>query len=398
MGDILFLAHRIPFPPNRGDKIRSHHVLKALAKLAPVHVGCLAENAADRAQEHELAAVAESHCLADRKGALPLDGFRALATGRPVSEATFGSRKLRRWVQRTLATRQVDAIYVFSGQMTQYLPDRFEGRLVVDFVDVDSAKFEAYAKDGGAMAPIWRREAEKLRALEAEFAARADHALLVTEEEAALFRERLPEGCDADIRVLRNGMDTVLFDPARVKVNPLVGKEIPRLIFTGQMDYPPNVAAAERLAKRIHPLLREEVSVHIVGRDPTPEVRALESEHVCVWGAVADIRDYLWGADIAVIPLEVARGVQNKVLEAMAMGLPCVLSEGAATGIPAQDGRDFAIARSDEEFAATIDRLAVDLPRGREMGSNARRWVVEHASWESALAALPGLMGREAPA
>lgn len=398
MGEILFLAHRIPFPPNRGDKIRSHHILKALAEIAPVHVGCLAENANDRAQEGALAEIAESHCLADRKGVLPIDGLQALVTGRPVSETTFASKKLRRWVDRTLATRPIEAIYVFSGQMTQYLPEPFGGRLVVDFVDVDSAKFEAYAREGGAMAAVHRREAEKLRALEARYAARADHSLLVTEEEAALFRARLPAGCDADVRVLRNGIDTEFFDPARVKANPLAGKEIPRLIFTGQMDYPPNVAAAQRLARRIHPLLREEVSVHIVGRDPTPEVRALESEHVRVWGAVADMREYLGGADIAVIPLDVARGVQNKVLEAMAMGLPCVISEGAATGIPAQDGRDFAIARSDEQFAATLDEMATDPGRSRAMGEVARRWAIEHAGWDAALSGLPRLLGIKAPA
>lgn len=295
MGEILFLSHRIPFPPNRGDKIRSHHALKALAKIAPVHVGCLAESASDRAQEEALARVAESYCLAPRKGILPLDGLQALVTGRPVSETTFASKELRRWVERTLATRPIAAIYVFSGQMTQYLPNRFAGKLVVDFVDVDSAKFEAYASDGGAMAPIHRREAEKLRMLEAKFAARADHALLVTEEEAALFRARLPTNCNADIRVLGNGIDTAVFDPARVQANPLAGWAAPRLIFTGQMDYPPNVAAARRLAKRIFSQLRDGVSVHIVGRDPTPQVRALESADVSVWGEVPDMRDYLGG-------------------------------------------------------------------------------------------------------
>lgn len=396
MSEILFLAHRIPFPPDRGDKIRSYHVLKALAKLAPVHVGCLAENDEDRAQEHELGQIAASRFLAEVKGNLPLDGLRALATGRPVSVVSFASKELQRWVDRTLATRPIDAIYVFSGQMTQYLPESFGGKLVVDFVDVDSAKFEAYAEDGGIMAPIHRREARMLRAVEAKFAARSDHTLLVTDEEDALFRSRLPESTEADVRVLRNGIDAAAFDPAEAGANPLQAHAAPRLIFTGQMDYPPNEAAAKRLATGILPLVKEPASVHIVGRNPTAAVRALEGGRVRVWGAVPEMRDYLAGADIAVVPLDIARGVQNKVLEAMAMGLPCVLSPDAATGIPAEDGRHFIVADTDEEFAAVVTDLAADPARAKAMGDAARRWVIDNASWDAALRDLPRLMGMEA--
>lgn len=394
--EILFLAHRIPFAPDRGDKIRSHHVLKALAKLAPVHVGCLAETAEDRAQESALAQVAASHCLADRKANLPLDGIRALATGRSVSETSFGSRELQAWVDRTLATCPIEAIYVFSGQMTQYLPETFGGRLVVDFVDADSAKFAAYGEEGGFLAPIHRREARKLRALEATFAARADHALLVTEEELRAFEAGLPADKTYPLRVLRNGIDADAFAPAQAGPNPLADCAEPRLIFTGQMDYPPNAKAAHRLATVILPLVEAPASVHIVGRNPTAEVRALASDRVRVWGGVARMQDFLGGADIAVVPLAIARGVQNKVLEAMAMGLPCILSEGAATGIPAQDGRDFLIASDDTAFASAVEALSRDPGRAKEIGAAARRWVIEHASWHAALRDLPALIGIEA--
>ncbi|MXP09226.1 TIGR03087 family PEP-CTERM/XrtA system glycosyltransferase [Pseudoblastomonas halimionae] len=398
MGEILFLAHRIPFPPDRGDKIRSHHVLKALAKLAPVHVGCLAESDEDRAHEPELAAIAASHCLATRKGNLPFDGIKALATGRPVSETSFYSRTLQDWVDRTLAEKTIDAIYVFSGQMTAYLPEHLEQKLVIDFVDADSAKFAAYADDGGPMGWVYRREANLVRSMEERFAARADHCLLISAEEAAAFGVGLPSDHTYDLQVIGNGIDAAAFDPAGTESDPLALYHHPRLIFTGQMDYPPNIAAAELLATKILPQVRETVpdaTLHIVGRNPTDAVRALESEGVRVWGKVREMRDFLGAADIAVVPLEIARGVQNKVLEAMAMALPCVVSEGAATGIPARNGRDFLVASSAEDTVAAIVALANDTEAALEMGRAARRWTLENASWEAALADLPKLVGME---
>jgi hypothetical protein len=144
-GEILFLAHRIPFPPDRGDKIRSHHILTALAELASVHVGCFAETAADRRQEPALAALAQSHCLPMRSKPLALAGCQALVRGKPISLTAFHHRAMAQFVARTLRERPIDTIYVFSGQMGQYVPVDWDGRLVTDLGDVDSAKFEAYA-------------------------------------------------------------------------------------------------------------------------------------------------------------------------------------------------------------------------------------------------------------
>ena len=136
-GEILFLAHRIPFPPDRGDKIRSHHILKALARLAPVHVATFADDEQDRVHEAELAAVAATHRLALRSKPLALAGLQALATHRPVSLPAFDDAALRRFVRETLRDRPIATIYVFSSQMAQYVPADFAGRVVMDFVDVD---------------------------------------------------------------------------------------------------------------------------------------------------------------------------------------------------------------------------------------------------------------------
>jgi len=398
MGHILFLCHRLPFPPNRGDKIRSHHLLRALVNLAPVHVATFADDEDDAIHQLDLALLATSHHVAARTRPLPLAGLSALASGLPVSLTAFADEGIVAYVERTLSAFPVTTIVVFSGQMGQYIPARWRGKVIVDFVDADSAKFDAYAAAGrGPMRWVHAREARLLLAEENRLASRADVSLLVSEEEAVLFRARLRQPLDADVRVLGNGIDTLAFDPALVPAEPeLAGLSGPPIIFTGQMDYPPNVAAAVRAVHRIMPLIRREIpdaSFHIVGRRPTPEVQALEGLNGCrVWGRVEDIRPWLRAADLALVPLEIARGVQNKVLEAMAMALPVVASTQAATGLAAGPGRDIATGLSDAEIAEAAVALLRNRPAAREMGLAARRFVEEHHDWDAMLAPLADLI------
>ena len=403
--EILFIGHRIPFPPNRGDKIRSHHVLKELARLAPVHVACMADDDADLAEEVELAAIAHSYRLVRRNKPLAVAGMQAIASGKPVSLTAFYDASLAAYVREQVDSGRIGTIYVFSGQMGQYVPENFTGRLIVDFVDVDSAKFAAYAEARGrVLGWVDAREARLLRAMEARLAARADLSLFISSAEAALFREGLTEverkACT--ISVMGNGIDTSLFDPELVTAESRMhSASAPRLIFTGQMDYAPNAAAVVRVVQRILPLVREsfpQASFHIVGRNPTEAVKELAGmDGVRVWGRVEDMRPWLRAVDIAVVPLEIARGVQNKVLEAMAMALPVVLTGAAANGIDAKPGKHFIVAESDAEIAAALVALAQDRTRATAMGKLARHFVVEKQSWQSALAPLASLVsGRQA--
>jgi polysaccharide biosynthesis protein PslH len=400
MSEILFLAHRIPFPADRGDKIRSNHLLQAIAAQWPVHVGCLGDDAADMAQEGALTAVAASHCLVRRSTPLPLCALQALASGLPVSLTAFDSARLRRYVAQVLATRPISAIFVFSGQMAQFVPASFTGRVVMDFVDVDSAKFEAYAQTG--MLPrrwLYAREGRLMRRFEEKTARRADCSLFITREEQALFETRLNAPGSADVRALGNGIDTRLFDPAYTAPAPELAGEGAQIVFTGQMDYPPNVAAVEHFALAVMPLIRAQranTSFHIVGRAPAASVLALAGVNgTSVTGAVADVRPWLAGADLVTAPLQIARGVQNKVLEAMAMARPVLLTSAAAAGIAARDGEHFAIADGAPALAASALELLGNPARAAAMGAAARHFVSEHCSWEQMLAALPGiLMGR----
>ncbi|OYU35862.1 TIGR03087 family PEP-CTERM/XrtA system glycosyltransferase [Novosphingobium sp. PASSN1] len=403
MSEILFLAHRVPFPPDRGDKIRSNHLLRRIAEIAPVHVGALADDAADMAQEHELAALAASHCLVRRSAPLPLAALAALGQGRPVSLAAFASARLQRWVNHVLETRPIAAIFVFSGQMAQYVPPAFRGRVVMDFVDVDSAKFEAYAQTGALPRRLlYAREARLMRRFEEQTARRVTTSLFITAQERALFESRLEQGALPDVRALGNGIDTELFDPATVSPAPELAGEGPSIVFTGQMDYAPNITAVELFAREVMPRIR---AVHpdarfaIVGRAPTVAVRALAGINgTLVTGAVPDVRPWLAGADIVTAPLLIARGVQNKVLEAMAMARPVLLTPAAATGIGAADGVHFVQAEAPLTLAERGLALLADKAAAEAMCMAARRFVIAECGWDRVLAPLRALLEGEADA
>jgi sugar transferase (PEP-CTERM/EpsH1 system associated) len=398
MSGILFLSHRLPFPPDRGDKIRSHNVLKALAALGPVHVGCFGETVADKAAEIDLAELAESHCMPMRDKPLPVAGLEALVRREPVSLAAFRHPALTGWIMRTLAQHEIGTIYIFSGQMGQYIPESWTGRLVVDLVDVDSAKFEAYAR--GTKPPVsWihAREARLLAREEARLAARADRTLLISDAEAGLFAGRLADDSKANLAVLGNGIDARRFDPAGVAAHPALSEPGPHIVFTGQMDYPPNVEAALRAVDRVMPWIRAvypDAQLHLVGRAPVAELVVLEGRNGArVWGEVPDVRPFLAAADLVLAPLAIARGVQNKVLEAMAMARPVVLTPSAATGIPGEHDVHFAVAETDEELVERSLALLARPSAAQALGEAARRLVVERMSWQAMLASLPVILG-----
>ncbi len=393
MSDILFLAHRIPYPPDRGDKIRSWHLLRHLSRLGRVHLACFADDEADAAHLPALREALKGRLgearVEIRRTGKAVAGARALIEGRPVSLTLFDSPVLRDFVRRLLATRDIATIFAFSGQMAQFVPPRAHQRFVMDFGDMDSEKFAAYAGEGGLMAPIHRREARTLFAFEREVAARAEISLFVSEAEADPFRQKaaLP---GADIRALGNGVDMRFYNPD-AHVAPADAPR-PLAVFTGQMDYAPNIDAVSWFAAEVLPKLPG-LTFAIVGRNPAAAVRKLAGERVLVTGAVEDVRTWLAAADVVVAPLRIARGIQNKVLEAMAMAKPVVASPAAFEGIEAESGRDLLVAGGPHDQAAAIAGLLADPARAAAMGAAARRRMEEAYRWEAQLAPLAQIAG-----
>ncbi|TFI58193.1 TIGR03087 family PEP-CTERM/XrtA system glycosyltransferase [Sphingomonas parva] len=393
MSDILVLAHRIPFPPDRGDKIRSWHILKELARHGTVHLAAFADDEADAAHLPALRAaldgrLGEAHVEVRRTGRAAA-AARALVQGKPLSLTLFDSKAMHGFVARILSDHPVSTVFAFSGQMAQFVPKR--ARLVMDFVDVDSAKFEAYAARGGVLAPLYRREARRLAAFERATAARASASLFVSDAEAALFRSRV-DLRHGDVRALHNGVDLDFYDPAAA-VPAAPRPDGPLIVFTGQMDYAPNVDAVGWFAEEVLPAVPG-ATFAIVGRNPTPAVQRLaEPGRIEVTGAVPDTRSWLVSADLVVAPLRIARGVQNKVLEAMAMGRPVVASPAAFEGIDAAPGRDLIVAESAAEQAREIRLLLADPVRAATIAAAARRRMEDAYRWDVRLAPLAGLIG-----
>ena len=391
MGDILFLAHRVPYPPDRGDKIRGFHLLKHLSERKRVHLIAFADDPADLKRKGGLARFTGNRSIIWRSKPQSVAAAQALMTHRPLSLTAFDNQPLRASVENMLARHAIDTIFVFSSQMAQYLPARPRQRVIMDFVDMDSAKFAAYAQGSkGPMRWMLAREARLLMNHEKSVAARADASLFVSEAEARLFRERT--GAQR-VHAIENGIDTEFFDPAaQFKRIDTMGSLI---VFTGQMDYRPNVEAVTWFVETILPHIRvahPNARFAIVGRHPTEAVKALAKQPgVTVTGEVADVRGWLAAAAVTVAPLRIARGIKNKVLEAMAMGRPMVASQAAAEGI--DHGDAIRVGATVGEIAEHVIRLLANPVAAAELGAAARQQVIDRYSWAARLAPLDEIMG-----
>ncbi|WP_029622650.1 TIGR03087 family PEP-CTERM/XrtA system glycosyltransferase [Sphingomonas elodea] len=394
MGELLFLAHRIPYPPDRGDKIRAYHLLRHLARDHRVHLIGFADDEDDLQRKGGLAPYTASREIFWRSPPNVLTGLRAVLQCRPVSLVAFADAEMRQAVRRLLTERPIETIFVFSSQMAQYLPPRPHQRVIMDFVDMDSAKFAAYAEAGrGPMAWVHRREAALLQAHEHRVACGVDASLFVSDAEAALFRERTGA---PRVHAIENGIDTGHYDPGRRY--PAVLGEGPLLVFTGQMDYRPNIDAVIWFADAVFPRVRRShptARFAIVGRAPTPAVRALaQRPGILVTGTVPDVRDWLAAAALVVAPLQLARGIQNKVLEGMAMAKAVVASPAAAEGI--DHAGTLRIADGADLFGDAVLSLLAEPEIAAALGAAGRARVIARYSWDARLAPLDALLAGSA--
>ena len=385
---ILMLAHRIPFPPHTGDKVRAYHVARHLARHHEVTLACLVDDRADVAGVLPLSQmVSEVEYARLWKPWSTLKGLAGLAVGSSLSVPYFGSRRLRRRLSERIANGEYDLIYASSTPTAQYA----EGMglpVIMDFVDIDSDKWTQYSRHTAPPRSwICRVEGQRLQGCEAAIARWAALCLLATPTEEALLKSFAPWATTA---VVANGIDLTYHAP--------LGEEAthPAVLFTGAMDYLPNVDAVQYFCDAILPLVRRELPdtmFLIVGKDPSPEVRRLAGmSGVVVSGSVPDVRPYYARAGVCVAPLRLGRGVQNKVLQGMAMGIPVVATTVAARGIDAQAGRHLEVADEPDAFAGHLVRLLRDPAERKRLGRNGRGFVEANHAWEGSLARIDGLL------
>jgi sugar transferase (PEP-CTERM/EpsH1 system associated) len=391
--DLLLLIHRIPYPPNKGDKIRSYHLLKHLAKHYRVHLATFVDDPDDwQYVPHVEALCASSHFARMNPLVARVKSLQALVKNRSLSLEYYRDAGLDAWVKRTVAAHGIERVLVFSSAMAQYADPYREARRVVDFCDVDSDKWRQYAdKKAFPMSLLYRYEANQLLRYERQVARDYDASLFVSAPEAELFRQLAPES-SAKIGHFSNGVDTDYFSPEATHANPYaVGERA--LVFTGAMDYWPNVDAVQWFCDEVFPILRTrfpELHFYIVGSRPAPAVQALaQRPGVKVTGTVPDVRPYIAHAAVAVAPLRIARGIQNKVLEAMAMATPVVVSPQALEGIDAVPGSELVLAEDAGAFAdAVATLLAGQESAAAAIGQAARAKVQRQYSWSSNLACI----------
>ncbi|WFP50718.1 TIGR03087 family PEP-CTERM/XrtA system glycosyltransferase [Methylomonas sp. EFPC3] len=381
--NLLYLVHRIPYPPNKGDKIRSFHFLQALLADYDIFLGTFVDDPDDRQYVGALADVCKQVCCVDLDPRLAkLKSVSGLLTNEALSLPYYRNAELQAWVDQTIREHSIDRALIFSSPMAQFVRKHAALTVVADFVDVDSDKWRQYAQSKAWPARwVYRREAQKLLEFERVMAARTAATLFVSEQEARLFRSLAPEAADK-ITYVNNGVDIERFDPALSYQRPF-SADMKSIVFTGAMDYWANVDAVKWFAEQVLPLILAKspaLRFYIVGSKPAREVLQLaeNSAAVIVTGRVDDVRPYIAYADLIVAPLRIARGIQNKVLEALAMNKPVVVSSAGMEGIPITQDLQLAVADTAENYA---DRVLAFLENQPECGDSNRRFVQDRFGW-----------------
>ncbi len=392
---LLYLVHRIPYPPNKGDKVRSFHILRHLSQRYRVFLGCFVDLDEDEAHVPALAQWCEDVCV-ERIRPLParFHSLRGLLSGEALTIPYYRNQRLGDWVRARVAEYGIGHAVAFSGAMAQYLDGLPLARRVIDFCDVDSAKWTQYAEARRwPMAWLYRREGERLAEFERQWAGRAEVSTFVTAAERQLFLRDAPD-LATRTAVIENGVDADFFSPRHAGARPYPAGR-PTVVFSGAMDYWPNVDAACWFAAEVLPLLRERhptLVFTVVGMNPAPAVRALsEPGRIEVTGTVPDVRPYVAHADVVVAPLRVARGIQNKVLEAMSLARPVVVSTASLSGLRARSGEEYLAAGDASGFAQAVSSL-LESSRAARIGGAARQRVLQDYSWDAHLGRLCAML------
>lgn len=395
MENLLFLVHRIPYPPNKGDKIRSYHFLKHLISKYNVYLGTFVDDTNDWKYTEKVDALcAETHYEELKPFQSKVKSVQGFLTGDALSLPYYKNQKMQNWVNDTIKTHSIKKVLIFSSVMAQFIENRNDVEIVVDFVDVDSDKWLQYAeKKQGIARWIYQRESKYLLAYEQKIAEIAKKSLFVSEQEAALFKALTPSLTEK-IGHINNGVDVDYFSPD-LKFDSLFHDEN-AIVFTGAMDYWANVDAVTWFANNVFPQILQKnpkTTFYIVGSKPTKDVLSLANENVIVTGFVDDVRPYLSFAKLVIAPLRIARGIQNKVLEAMAMGKYVVATSSAFEGIPCNEKLAISIVDDANIMANKVSEL---LENNFVVVSNANRdFVKEKFSWEQNVNQLSVLLNRE---
>ena len=385
---ILYITHRVPWPPDRGDRIRTWNILKYLSTFADVDLACLADEDVSDDTLNMLKGVTKQLLIVPHKGKLRyVEGAISLAAGKTVTEGLFNNRQLSRMLAQWSQKTNYDAVMASSSGIARYAQSVAENNnapVWIDLIDVDSQKWLDYANSARfPMSVVYRLEGQRLRNVETRLAQSSERLLVVSEAERDLFRSFCPDG---PIQSIGNGVDLQYFCPDNQPIHQH------SCTFVGVMNYLPNADGVKWFVSEVWPRVRQkypDAKFNIVGKSPTPDVLKLnEVPGVYVTGSVPDVRPYLHQANCVVVPLRIARGVQNKILEAMACGRPLVCSPSPLKGLSIENDLHLLQAESPDEWLRQISQIFDDKTRASELGTAASAWVQLNHRWEACLEPL----------
>lgn len=401
---VLMLCHRVPYPLDRGDRIRAFHMLEYLSRRFDVALACVSDEPVSDRQREVIGKLARRVAVQRvSRSVSKLRGVVGFALGGAITPACFYRRGLFKTIQRWHRDQPFDAVLTYCTAMIGYArgltrrghpgTDRVGPRHVIDLVDVDSVKWLDYARrTRWPMSWVYTAEAKRLKQIEAGCFDRFDGVTVVSAAEAKVYQRHV--GHHPGLTVVRHAVDLAYFTPQP----PAGGKTI---VFVGVLNYRPNTDGIVWFVRYVMPRLLnrvEGVRLQIVGRHPTPRVEALQKQPgVEVVGSVPDVREYLRHAAAVIAPLQIARGVQTKVLEAMASGRAVVCSPGAADGIDAADGRHLLVADGVGQWVDNLQRVLTDTGLQSRLSEAARTRVELAYAWENCLKPLDGLLADSNP-
>ena len=402
---ILFLSHRIPYPPNKGDKIRSFHILKFIAARGRIFLGSLIDDPRDSNYPAALQHLCDSQCI-EKINTKTKKIFSAAShlTNKPATVSYFHNRKLQAWVDMVLNNNTIDIIFCFSSTMAEYIfrssswktVGSHRVQLLMDFCDMDSAKWLDYGQiTPWPLSVFFTKEGRLLQQYEQRIAKTFNACFFSSSREKELFHTVHHSG---NIDILQNGVDLDFFSPAYPLQKHL---NIPTLVFTGAMDYHVNIDGICWFVKKIWPEIKNKqknVQLYIVGSNPVKDILNLaQIQDIHVTGYVEDIRKFYTMATVCIAPLRIARGIQNKVLEALAMAKPLVCTSSAFEGISAIPGKDLFVCDHPLDFAEQVLLLLSNQKLRQQTARNGRKCMEQLYSWESQLVKLTPYLSNKNP-
>lgn len=395
MAKLLVLAHRVPFPPNKGEKLRTFHQIEELVRkghsvtvLAPYEDEADLVNAKSLARKFSIEVICKK--LPNRLWRLALAALK----NRSFSETNFYSKNLLQVLREKI--RSADVLLVTASSLANYvfkLPNTKNTLLLMDFMDVDSDKWQQYANESSVFKRLlYSREASKICQLERRIAKTFDASFVIAQTEKNLFELKVSN--EGVLKVLGNGIDQSLFNPSENK-----SVNLTNFLFSGVMDYKPNIDAVLWFVENCWDDIQAQVpnaKLIIAGMNPSPIIVKLgRAANIEVTGFVEDIKPYFDQAHVFIAPFQIARGVQNKVLQAMACALPVVCTPLGAEGILCQHDDDIVIANNADEFTKEAIELAKNLPLRKRIGQQALSTINTHYGWESVLKPLTEIISKK---